>query len=705
MTIGSPGDATDWVWPLWLDRQLDSASPAWSPGQPLPGATNVTARNWTAIGNLDSRLEATVDPRGLVTPFTEGRGWSLDWWVGADDRWHLPSREPAVRQRLLQAAPVVETAMRVPGGDAVHRAYAVRDAGRELVVVEVENRSAAPLALALAIRPCGTRALAAVRRIALADETIVVVDGRVAMWLPRRPNRAAGSVGGRGDVARLVLDGDAGDALEPLDDPDGLASAAFVWPVPHRTSLRVVLPLAPPAPKGGRIRRRKAGPTERSATFTGSAPTIGELPGADQVANGWRVHRRRGLQLALPDDRLADAFDATRGQLLVGFDRVDVRTPRDTVWLAGALDRSGLAAEVRIWAASLPERWRSSGHLGGSDHGIAGDGAALHALADHWRLHRDRGLAVELAPTVGAVAEAIGRASGRRRGLGLPIDELLWSTAAMAAAGEVLVAGDEAQAGADAGRLAGVLRARLDHRRNPDGTRPALAAIAGWPLRVVSPDDDRLAPAVDRLRGSDGDVGVVVAPDDDGQGGYDVVATIERAVVELETGASPALERLRWLLDVASATWTWPTVVHPRLRSGAAGDGNDMVAAAGLQLFVRQLLVRESTEGLALLSRFPDTWLGQPVEVHDAPTDHGTISYALRWHGERPALLWELVPHDASSTGIPAPGTVLTAPGPVITAPGLDPSWSTTSASGEALLAPVPVPSPSTRVGLSPRRR
>jgi len=138
----------DWVGPFWLERQGDPASPAFVPRGPLPFLTNVTYRNWTAIGTLDGKREAIVDPRGLVTP-PDG-GWSLDWWIGADDRWHLPSREVAVRQRLLDASPVVETAMSIPAGDAVARAYAARrssaEGGGEVVVVEVENRSRAPAA-------------------------------------------------------------------------------------------------------------------------------------------------------------------------------------------------------------------------------------------------------------------------------------------------------------------------------------------------------------------------------------------------------------------------------------------------------------------------------------------------------------------------------------------------------------------------------
>src|SRR3546814_6893088 len=92
------------------------------------------------------------------------------------------------------------------------------------------------------------------------------------------------------------------------------------------------------------------------------------------------------------------------------------------------------------------------------------------------------------------------------------------------------------------------------------------------------------------------------------------------------------------------------------------GDGHHGWAAAELLSFVRTMLVHETTDGLALASMIPATWYGQGVEVHDAPTRFGTLSFAIRWHGERPAILWELEPHD--------PGTAV-----LLTCPGLDPTW------------------------------
>src|SRR5207249_6935919 len=41
----------DWVWPHWLERQVDPTAAAFIPRGHLPFLANVTRRNWTAVGN------------------------------------------------------------------------------------------------------------------------------------------------------------------------------------------------------------------------------------------------------------------------------------------------------------------------------------------------------------------------------------------------------------------------------------------------------------------------------------------------------------------------------------------------------------------------------------------------------------------------------------------------------------------------------
>ena len=102
---------------------------------------------------------------------------------------------------------------------------------------------------------------------------------------------------------------------------------------------------------------------------------------------------------------------------------------------------------------------------------------------------------------------------------------------------------------------------------------------------------------------------------------------------------------------------TWPAVL------GGATDPDARLLAT-----LRSLLVQEHDAGVALFADWPSAWIGQPIDVRDAPTRRGPVSCSVRWHGDRPALLWE------------GPA------GTTFTAPGLDPTWSSTEVRGEALL-------------------
>jgi hypothetical protein len=724
-TRGAAQISPDWVWPYWLERQLDPTSPAFVPRGHLPFLTNVTHRNWTAVGNLDSAWEAIVDPRGLVTPWFDG--WSLDWWVGADDRWYLPSREAGVRQRLLADSPVVETAMRVPGGDVVERVYAVQrssvEGGGELVVAEVQNATGVPVALALAIRPYNPEGLSVIERLDLHDGTTVTVDGRVALLLPRPPSRVAASTFHDGDSAGAVLSGAATERWHgDVRDPAGLAQAAFVYPLAHGATFRAAMPLVPER----RTRRREV--ARRRAAHAPAFPKA--LPPAEAVARGWQTQGARGVRLVLPDERLAAAVDANRRFLLLLHDGDEI-TPgpstyhrfwfRDAAYLLAALDRYGYHGEAAQVLASYPGRQHVDGFFFSQRQEWDANGAALHALVHHWRLTRDVAL---VEPMVGAIARGVHWIDRKRharkakrpdealRGLfpaGVSAEHLgpfdyfywddFWGVAGLRAGAELLRAVDQPDAAADADRFAAAMwedverslaltAERLGTIAVPAGPRRRIdpgaigSLVACAPLDLLPPDDPRIVATADVIRERftllDGRAffqGI-------SHTGLATYLTLQLAAVELRAGDRRCLDRLAWMLDAATPTWTWPEAIHPRLDGGCMGDGHHGWAAAELLTFVRDLLVREMPGvpgGVALASLVPDGWYGRGWEVHDAPTAAGHVSYAVRWHGDRAALLWEVTPHVSGQ--------------PVrLTAPGLDPAWSTTDRRGEALLGPVPAP-------------
>ena len=106
----------------------------------------------------------------------------------------------------------------------------------------------------------------------------------------------------------------------------------------------------------------------------------------------------------------------------------------------------------------------------------------------------------------------------------------------------------------------------------------------------------------------------------------------------------------------ARATWAG------RLRRADAGRA---------PLAVRRVARRTSatSTGIELAPTSRTEWRGQDFEVHDAPTRAGPLSYAVRWHGTRPALLWEV-----------------TDPRPPVLRARARPAWSTTDPTGDALL-------------------
>ncbi|HWJ96952.1 MAG TPA: hypothetical protein VNQ33_02265 [Acidimicrobiales bacterium] len=583
-------DAAGWVLPGGIAAGQDGRAPA-----------------WTLVGTVGSPTATAVDPAGLVV----GEAWSLDWWIGGDDRWYVPAREAAVRQDLVADAPIVETRARIPGGDAVHRAYGIRSArqtGDEWVVAEVENQTPVPLAAAFVIRPFMADSLGSVREITVEPVAggagrdvahLVRVDGTPAVVLPRRPARIQAGNLAEGDVVDLVTTNEAGSELVTAACEAGMATMAFLFPVPHTALVRAMVPVG------------AVDPAEAVAY-----PVV--APDAEAVAGGWEIHRR-GPRFEIPERRIAMAVERARTQVLLAHDGQAVRRdgaeepdvePGATDPILHAFDLLDKPDDVMNVVARWQER------LADAPPGF--DAIALGLLSTHWLLHRDDPLLDWMLPEVAAAVERLDRADRKGR-LAYPADRAR-ASAALRTASLVLAQRGQTSAALQVERLA----ARL-----APGTAPEPASAA-----------DRLVAAATALA-----VGDLRAHDD-------LLRTIGEAS---STGA-----------------WSGPG------RHGR-GIGHDLAASGAMIAAGRAMLVAERPDGLALLPAFPDSWYGNPVELHDQPTSFGVISFAIRWHGRRPALLWELVSH-------PGLGPV------VLTVPGLDPTWSTAELRGDALLAEVDPP-------------
>jgi hypothetical protein len=552
----------------------------------------------TCIGTTSGGPLAVVDAHGVVHALDGA--WSIDWWAGADDRWHLPGEEAAVRRRLVEATPVVETAMRVPTGDAVARAYGARVGGlaHDVVAFEVANDSTLPFALALVLRAGSVRV----------DGSVAVLDGAIEVRFGRPPSRAL--VAADPAAARAgVLDGEA----VALDGPVQGPVVVLLFPLAHTARLRATL-----LPVGG------------LAGDDAVAGAVAETPEADRVARGWRAQLDRGLAFRLPDERLTAVVDLARAEVLLaaGGD-LDAASTAELAVLLTALAQQGFIDEAWRVAGALLDRQRLTGRFGRGDAGRADTVAVLRALGSL----AGTGIGAELGERVaGPVAKAAHRAAKERRAVPGTAD-------ALAAAADLLAAAHQ-----------------------PDAASAVAAmAAAGGPFRPVEVEP------LDRLTAA-------------GVAGVDGV----------DGGHAPAAQRsdaAAQRSDDAGAVTTAGAAHQPDDAATTAAAGLRFAGpAAALLARVRTGLVDDAAvtaPTLALFSGFPPAWLGQSVEVHEAPTRFGRLSCALRWHGARPALLWDLQP----PRGRPVPD------GLTLLAPALDPSWSTTEPRGDALLAePAPPP-------------
>jgi len=306
-------------------------------------AARVAARtpDGTRIGTWDATL-AVVDSRSTVWPLVAGgaTGRRVEWWVGADDRWYAPAVEAAVRQERPGVGPVLETRMRVSGGDVVATTWAAqadRSAG-PAVVVELANETPVPVAVAVTVQAA---AGGQVRRLAV-DGRRLIADGVPAVVLDRDPGRFA-LVDAGGDLWDEVTGGRAVvDAPDPVRCRIGAAAGAVVVPLPHRTAFRFAVP---------------------AGDLVDNPSAV--LPSVERVVTGWTTRLEEAATVDLPD-----GTDAHR--LLV-----DLVLAEPSASAVVELARWGFAAEAaHRLAAGFPDS--------GSDR--------LRAAAALWTLTRDPAL-------------------------------------------------------------------------------------------------------------------------------------------------------------------------------------------------------------------------------------------------------------------------------------------------------------------------
>ena len=313
----------------------------------MTGTTNEITTGVTGGG-----WRATVTAWGAVEPWRDGA--VLDWHIAADDRWHSPQREAAVRQRRIDGTAVVETRVRIPDGDAVQRVYSVPDHGG-LTIIEVENES--PLPIAVAFTHAG---LLSVRPPTAPIEGISLPEGSVAFPVGHHSTL----------VVAIAHDGRGAGPL-----PHGMPTVAGVvrgWLTTVERASRLLLPDGALNERvvAERCELALVGPEHPDNDPVSFLLGVGQLVRMGEKAAGWVPDLAHALELAVKsaahDWALVPALTAADHVLAVADER---RARRD---LAAVRDRLPVSAAVPAEAPSDTARFLAWAELRIADAGVAG---------------------------------------------------------------------------------------------------------------------------------------------------------------------------------------------------------------------------------------------------------------------------------------------------------------------------------------------
>ncbi len=651
----------DWVLPYWATRQCDPRDVSFIPRMSW-SQFNLTHRNWTAVGLPGSTREVVVDPRGWVTPWFDG--WSLDVWVELGSDVLYPSREAKCEQRHVDGLPVVLTTFersqyRLELEALVGQASQLECVFVSAKVINLTDEALAPRLL-FSIRPFNGEGGSLVKSIALVDDHTFAINGSLGLQFAARPSLVYCSNSREGDCAFFR------NAQQPRPSsecPGGLATAfaAFDLRVDAHGEAVVVA----------------SATTEPQPLKSNTVSRMRRYHHADQQAETkavWKQHLARGLRIDLPDKNLVNAFNLCKCHLMLADDG-DHITPgpmtyhhywfRDSAYMVTALDRMGLHDDARRKLLNYPHRQDRDGFFLSQPGEWDSAGQAIWTLVEHYRLSEDRHFLESVFDPLIKGADWIVRTRKKENRPGPTFGLLppgfsaehfgpndyyywddLWGAAGLrdvAQAAEVLgmrsewvrfeeeterfLADIRASLGYVERRLGRAVMPAGPYRRVDSGTIGATAAV--YPLRLFDPFDPLIENTLEALHQECMfDHGFFQNMIHSGINAYLTLHIAHCHVFRREARAWPLI---KYVLAKATSVGTWPEAIHPKTGGGCMGDGMHLWAAADWLLIMRDLLLFEDGANLVLLPAAPDDWFewGSCIEVHDAPTHFGRVSYRV----------------------------------------------------------------------------
>lgn len=663
-----------WVMPYWLAMQRAPSSSSFVPHGHFWLECNMTHRNWTGVGLCGYPFEATVDPRGLITPWPFSP--SIDVWVKVGDELVCPSELESVEQTLVGSVPIVRTRFDALGIECELTTFVAPLEGMPLVLCRCEATNARCQAmqasLVVSLRPSNVETLCAINELVYDPETrTFTADGNPMVCFGSTPDRVMVSDYAHGDVAMQIRDPRMqrlGEDVLDVSEPFGLATGAALFELDLSGGATSKVCFAAPLQSGVNPPLGDMLPSEGSVALVEEKLT--------EEITEWQGLLEQGMTVSIPDETYQRAFDVNKAYLLLLFDGQSI-TPgvstyhmmwfRDAAYLVPALDKIGRTDMARDVLGTYPDRQMPDGYFRSHSGEWDSNGQAMYTLVHHYRITRDESFIKGMYPSLMKGARWIDAnrvcdlpEGDPRRGLlpaGISAEHFgmgdtyywddFWAIGGLLAVKDVALELGFASDAAYLERLANEMRSaleaswaaverRLGRRVMPiaperdidSGSIGVVCAV--YPLGVMRADDEimsnTISEIVDRHFYRDTFFHAIL------HCGLNAYLSLQVAQCLLEKRDPYALQIFESLMTMATPTVTFPEAINPLTGGGAYGDGHHGWAVCEFLNFLRNVMLVEEGDRLALLPLPKKEWFdaGNTIGVANAPTFFGEVSYSLK---------------------------------------------------------------------------
>ncbi|MBN2532813.1 MAG: hypothetical protein JXB88_07980 [Spirochaetales bacterium] len=651
----------DWIFPYWVEKQYDETSVSYVPGTVL--STNLTHRNWTAIGALDSEREPIVDPTGLLTPWYDS--WSTDFWIGKNGFLIVPSRNDEVYQYLVKQLPVVVSQFVKKDLRLMTTAFVHRYEGKEIIshCISIENLESRDIDISLFIniRPFNPEGVSIINQIKYESrDNLFLVNEKEGLFLFSKPDRVFCSNQDDGDSAKEVF---TKKERQEVSCKHGLASAFAEY------RLRL---------KAGEVKefetRITTAPVDRGHLNRATLYNLSHQDMKRSVISEWEERLKKSIKIKLPYQKLQNTFNGNMAHLYLFIDN-DVITPgpftyhhewfRDTAYMATALDKMGFHKETEKILLNFYKNQRNDGYFVSQEGEWDSNGQAIWTYYQHYLYTRDKDFLKKIYEPALKGYKWIKNNRVKKNGLlppGYSAEHFgpndtfywdnFWSLAGIQGfrviAGELGKEKDAAEAGKVFDEYKKAVVASIDSAQkrfpipiipsspNRDIDSSIIGSICAlYPLRLLPPRDEKLTGTLQVLRKRyQQDIGFfhrVI------HSGYNVYLTLQIAECYLYRRSSRVLPILQWVIDNIAGTGSFPEAIHPVTKGGCMGDGHHGWACAELLHLIRNILFFEDDEGLIITPVIYHRWMeaGEFIEVKNGPSYFGRINFTIESCSDR----------------------------------------------------------------------